>query len=57
MGLNEIGEVGWVGVEGGSGEREEDEEMLSARTDAARRTVGGDGVRELSGSRVQCVIV
>ena len=54
----ETGEEGRVGVERGRGERGgPDEEMLRARTDAARRTIGGDGVRELSGSKVQCMIV
>lgn len=57
-GLREMGEEGWVGVEGGRGERGADEEeMFRARTDDARRTTGGDGVRELSGSKVQCMIV
>ena len=36
-----------VGVEGGRGEMGEEEEMLRASTDEARRTVGGEGVREL----------
>ena len=35
-----------MGVEEGRGDSgaEEEEEMLSARTDAARRTMGGDGI-------------
>ena len=56
-GLREIGDDGLVGVEGGSGEMGEEDEMLSASTDAALRTTGGDGVRELSGSYVQSMIV
>ena len=51
---SEIGEEGMVGV----GDRgEEEEEMLSASTDEARRTRGGEGVRELSGSQVQFMII
>ena len=47
-----------MGVKGGMGERGgPEEEMLRARTDAARRTVGGEGVRGLSGSKVQYMIV
>lgn len=58
MGLSEIGDEGMVGVKGGSGEMGVDEEvMLSARTDEARRTIGGEGVRELSGSKVHCMII
>ena len=57
-GLSEMGDEGFVGVEGGRGERGVEEEvMLRARTEAARRTTGGEGVRELSGSKVQCIIV
>lgn len=58
VGLSEIGDEGLVGVKGGRGEMGVDEEvMLSARTDEARRTIGGDGVRELSGSKVHCMII
>ena len=56
-GLSESGEGGLVEVEGGRGEMEEEEEMLRAKTDETRRTIGGEGVRELSGSKVQCIIV
>ena len=58
VGLSEIGDERLVGVKGGRGEMGVDEEvMLSARTDEARRTIGGDGVRELSGSKVHCMII
>lgn len=56
-GLRETGDDGLVGVEGGRGEMGEEEVMLSASTEAALRTTGGEGVWELSGSYVQSMII